>query len=33
MKILDFIGNTPLVKIENPHGNKFANIYVKTRGI
>jgi len=29
MKILDFIGNTPLVKIENPHGNKFANIYVK----
>ena len=29
MSILNFMGNTPLVKLENPHGPKFANVYVK----
>lgn len=29
MKISNFIGNTPIVKISNPHGSNFANIFVK----
>lgn len=29
MSILNYMGNTPLVKIRNPHGEKFAQIYVK----
>lgn len=29
MNILNYIGNTPLIKIKNPHGDKFGKIYVK----
>lgn len=29
MSILNFMGSTPLVKLKNPHGSKFAQVYVK----
>ena len=29
MSILNYMGNTPLVKIGDTHGEKFAQIYVK----
>ncbi|WP_195421523.1 PLP-dependent cysteine synthase family protein [Faecalicatena contorta] len=28
-KILDYVGNTPMVKIKNPYGDDRANVYVK----
>ena len=29
MSIVNYIGNTPIVKINNPHGNQFGQVYVK----
>ena len=29
MSIINFIGNTPIVRLENPHGEKYGHIYVK----
>ena len=29
MNILNYMGNTPMVKIRNPYGDKFGQIYVK----
>lgn len=29
MSVINYIGNTPIVKINNPHGNQFGQVYVK----
>lgn len=32
MELLNFMGDTPLVKIKNPYGSQYANVYVKLEG-
>ncbi|CUU74907.1 pyridoxal-phosphate dependent enzyme [Campylobacter hyointestinalis] len=29
MNLLDCMGRTPLIRIKNPHGSQFSNVYVK----